>query len=462
MRSWIASSTQPRDRAARRFDAKAPREASPIGIVGAARKHPNAGIVVTLTIAELKILSWEQLPATAESLTIGSLIGLERQKTHKILGMRTFGAVAVVSTLAWWLAPQAAYGVLGLCVALTTALNVRSFLLDGSLELTTSVAMLATALLGILIAQQQLLPAGLCGLIILGLLAWKEELGGFAQAVTVAEIRGALRLGVIWLVVYPLLPAGAIDPWGLVNLRDAWIAVVAISGIGFFNYIILRVWGARGIGWTGLLGGFVNSRAVAVELAQQARSDPARFTPFTIFGILTANATMIVRNTLLLALFAPHALRWGWPALGCMFLASVVLAALYRVGAAARISLHLESPVALKPVLTFGFVFLVIGTAGEIAQRVLGHVGVLMVTLLGGLVSSASSVVAVATLAGHGAVQPATAAYAVVLASMTTLFSNVPAVQIAGKNRACSIRIAVLSGAIVLAGVAGLLVGLML
>jgi hypothetical protein len=41
---------------------------------------------------------------------------------------------------------------------------------------------------------------------------------------------------------------------------------------------------------------------------------------------------------------------------------------------------------------------------------------------------------------------------------MTALLSNVPAVQIAGQNRPRSIRIALLSGAIVLAGLIGLLI----
>ncbi len=415
-----------------------------------------------MTIPELHAVSWAQVPSAAESLIIGALIGLERRGAGKSVGVRTFGMVALAFTLAWWQSPQVTYGLLLLCILFVTALNIRSFMADRSLDLTTSVAMLATALLGILVAREQVLVAAGCGVIMTALLAWKEELRGFAKIVTVSEIRGALLLGMIGLVIYPLLPVGAVDPWGLVNLRDAWVAVLAISGIGFLNYLILRLWGARGIGWTGLLGGFVNSRAVAVELAQRARGDPSRLWPFAIFGMLTANVAMIVRNTLILALFAPQTLRWGWPALGLMFLVSVVLAVAYQTRAAEQMLLQLDSPVSLKPVLTFGVVFLAIGTVGEVAQRALGHVGFLTVTLLGGVVSSASSVAAAATLAGQGKVQPAIAAYAIVLASMTTLLSNVPAVQIAGRDRSCSIRVALLSCAIVLAGLIGLLIELAL
>ncbi len=413
-----------------------------------------------MTIPELHAVSWAQLPSTAGSLLIGALIGLERRGAGKSVGVRTFAITALAFTLAWGQSPQVTYGLLLLCILFVTALNIRSFMADRSLELTTSVAMLATALLGILVAREQFLVAAGCGVIMTALLARKEELSGLAKVVTASEIRGALLLGMIGLVIYPLLPAGVVDPWGLVDLRDAWVAVLAISGIGFLNYLILRLWGARGIGWTGLLGGFVNSRAVAVELARRARGDSSRLWPFATFGMLTANVAMIVRNTLILALFAPQTLRWGWPALGLMFLVSVVLAVVHQTHAAEQMSLQLDSPVSLKPVLTFGVVFLAISTVGEVAQRALGHIGFLVVTMLGGVVSSASSVVAAATLAGQGKVQPAVAAYAVVLASMTTLLSNVPAMQIAGRNRSSSMRIALLSGAIVLAGLIGLLLEL--
>jgi hypothetical protein len=82
-----------------------------------------------------------------------------------------------------------------LCILFVTALNIRSFMADRSLELTTSVAMLTTALLGILVARDEFLVAGACAVIMKALLAWKEELGGFAKIVTVSEIRGALLLG---------------------------------------------------------------------------------------------------------------------------------------------------------------------------------------------------------------------------------------------------------------------------
>jgi uncharacterized membrane protein (DUF4010 family) len=80
-------------------------------------------------------------------------------------------------------------------------------------------------------------------------------------------IRSAVLLGLLGLVVYPVLPNRFIDRWELINPRQAWITVIIIAGIGFVNYVLLKVYGTRGIYVSGFLGGFVNSSAAAVELA---------------------------------------------------------------------------------------------------------------------------------------------------------------------------------------------------
>src|SRR5262249_42410317 len=194
---------------------------------------------------------------------------------------------------------------------LITLVNWRSFARDRSLEMTTSVALLATAVLGILVGEGKLLLAAACGVILTGLLAWKAEVVKFAGEVTIDEIRGALLLGMIAVVVYPLLPSGTIDPWRLIHLRAAWTVVLVISAIAFANYVLLRIYGTRGVRWTGLLGGLVNSTATVVELAERARGNPERLSVFALLGMLTANIAMLIRNGLILGIFAPRALTYG-------------------------------------------------------------------------------------------------------------------------------------------------------
>lgn len=60
------------------------------------------------------------------------------------------------------------------------------------------------------------------------LLAWKSEL-------TREEIRGAVLLGLIGFVIYPLLPNRFIDAWHLLSPRQSWMIVIVIGALEFAN-----------------------------------------------------------------------------------------------------------------------------------------------------------------------------------------------------------------------------------
>jgi uncharacterized membrane protein (DUF4010 family) len=390
------------------------------------------------------------------SLAIGMMIGLEREWAHKDIGVRTFSIVALAFTLSWGISPQTSYILLLALIPLVTLVNWRSFVRDRSLELTTSVALLATAILGILVGKDQWLVAAACGVVMTGLLAWKSEVVRFAGEVTIEEIRGAILLGMITLVVYPLLPRGPIDPWGLIDVRSAWTVVLVISAIAFANYVLLRIYGTRGVRWTGLLGGLVNSTATVAELASRARTDPARLSVFALVGMLTANTAMLIRNGLILGIFASQALRFGWVSVGFMLLASVVVTSRIKVRDTETAPLHIQSPISVRQALTFGALFVVITLTAEMANRVFGQPGFLLVSALGGLVSSASTSAAAGILASKGALPPELAGYGVVVTSMASLAFHVPMAQMAGQNRSVTARLAQSSIIILVAGLVGL------
>ncbi len=394
----------------------------------------------------------------AISLAIGLMVGLEREWAHKEMGVRTFALVSLSFTLAWTISPTASYILMIALVPLITLLNWRSYTRDRSLELTTSVAFLATALLGILVGQDRFLVAAAAGVVMTGLLAWKSEVVKFAGEISVEEIRGALLLGVIALVVYPVLPQGTVDPWHLINLRSAWVVVLVISAIAFTNYALLRMYGTRGIRWTGLLGGLVNSTATVWELASRAREKPTQLSDFALLGMLTADTAMLLRNGLILGIFAPGALAYGWISVGLMLVASVAVASHIRIEAAETAPLKIHSPISLRTALTFGGLFLLITLTAELADRAFGPRGFLLVALAGGLVSSASTSAAAGTLAAAGHLSPELAGYGVVVASMASLIFHVPMAQVAGRNRRLTTQLALLSSIILAAGLAGLVI----
>ncbi|MCS6963600.1 MgtC/SapB family protein [Thermoflexus sp.] len=395
------------------------------------------------------------------SLGIGLLIGMEREWAHKDMGLRTFALAALAGCLAWLIHPVAAFLVLGAAISLVSILNIRSLLVDRSLEMTTSVALLVTLLLGMVVAQGYALAAAATAVLVTMLLAWKAELVRFTVGLSLEELRSIVLFGLLTLVIYPLLPEGLppeIDPLGLVNLRAAWLVVVILSAIGLVNYALLRLYGARGIHFTGLLGGLVNSTATVSELARRCRGHEGQALDLALEGMLLANIAMMARNGLILGIFAPAALLHGWLAVGLMsgITGLMVLRTLQRNPNSPAPSIRLAFPFSLRHSLLFGMFYLVIRAAVALADRFLGLGGFMMVTFLGGLVSSASTAAAAATLAAQGRIPPETAGLGVVLASMASLLFHVPMARLGGLQGPWLRRLGIASALTVAVGILGL------
>src|SRR5260221_14695302 len=184
--------------------------------------------------------------------------------------------------------------------------NARSLLVDRSLEATTSAALLAIFVLGALVGQGHLFTPVAAAILMTMLLAWKVELHRFAGGLQPAEIRSAVLLGLLGVVVYPILPDRFVDKWELVNPRQAWITVIVIAGIGFVNYVLLKVYGTRGVYVSGFLGGFVNSSAAAGGLAKPLRAGGTAC-GVAVAGLLLTIVAMFGRNLPILAPLSPSA-----------------------------------------------------------------------------------------------------------------------------------------------------------
>jgi uncharacterized membrane protein (DUF4010 family) len=120
-----------------------------------------------------------------------------------------------------------------------------------------------------LAGQGHAVTATALGVAVAALLAWKEPLAGFSQALTDAEVRSAILLAILAFVVYPTLPEGTVDPWNLVESRTAWVTVILIAALGFVNYILLELYGARGILLSAFFGGVVNSTVTVAYLGKR-------------------------------------------------------------------------------------------------------------------------------------------------------------------------------------------------
>ena len=78
-------------------------------------------------------------------------------------------------------------------------------------------------------------------------------------------------------------------------------------------------------------------------------------------------------------------------------------------------------------VLRFGLLFIAIQVCGTLLTKAFGSNGLLATSVIGGLVSSASTTAAAATMARHGSILPlSTAGSAAVLASIASALVNLP------------------------------------
>lgn len=399
----------------------------------------------------------------AIAIGIGMLVGLEREWSQKDLGTRTFAITAMLGTLSILASPVIAYvsflGIL-LIVVLTGVRNVH----DGKpLESTTSVAVILTFVLGVLVGQGHHYTPIAAAIVMTMLLSLKPALTHFAGGLQVAEIRGAVLLSLLAFVIYPVLPNRPIDPWQLVNPREAWLTVIVIAALGFVNYVLLKLYSSRGLYYAALLGGMVNSTATIAELSGLlAQPNGDVMVVGTVIDLLTIVA-MFVRNLLILAIFASQAVPTAAAPLTLMALASLLVIWRQRRRERAPIQeLKLSSPLALGKVLKFGLIFLVIEIIASLGQRYFGHFGFLFVSAVGGLVSSASTAAAAATLAMHGKITAQTAGVATVLTSMASALSNLPLLHQQVRQWPLTRRLIYLSVAIVALGVATLLIFTML
>jgi uncharacterized membrane protein (DUF4010 family) len=375
-----------------------------------------------------------KLELISVAIGLGLLIGLERERAGKEAGLRTFSLVALAGALTAMISLQFAMITLGFVTMLVVVLNLGDLRQGRSLEMTTSAALFVTALNGILIGQGNLFTAVAVTIGMLMLLAWKEEMVGFTRHLSREEVHAGITLLLLALVILPILPNSGVDPWNIVNPRKIWIMVVMISGIGFANYALLRLYGARGVSYTGFLGGLVNSTAAVAELSNQCRNHP-ELEAYAFRGIMLAKAAMFLRNGLILGLFAPGALPVGLLPVGLMLLVTLGFAAFggARSGTPSP-KIHLSSPFSLRAALEFGLVFLGLTVVSGIGQRVAGDLGFYTVSFFGGMVSSSSTAASAANLVTQGHITALKAGLGVVLTSIASALVLLPIVWRASRG----------------------------
>lgn len=228
----------------------------------------------------------------AAAVGLGLLIGVVRERAqpdpgHAVAGIRTHLMLALAGVLGAALGTAVLVAILLLVGALAVASYLKSA--DRDPGLTGEVAMPITTLLAALAQSRPALAAGV-SVVVAGALFMKRPLHRLVrERVSEQELQDALLLAAAALVVLPLLPQTAVDPWGVLVPARLWRLVVLILAVGMAGHLALRLVGARwGLPLAGFLAGFASSTAAIAGFGQRAREEPGHI-PAAASGALFAN-----------------------------------------------------------------------------------------------------------------------------------------------------------------------------
>lgn len=364
------------------------------------------------------------------ALGAGLLIGIERERsadgvTPAAAGVRTFAITALLAVFATFSDSAVILGAVAAGVVVLTAFSYyRSHGQDPGL--TTEMALLATFVIGVLAARKPLLAAA-GGVLVVILLVSRRPLHGFArQELSEQELRDAVLLAAAAILVLPLLPDHAIDPWGVVNPRLIWQLTVLIMVIDAAGYVAQRVIGPRsGLPLSGLLGGFVSSTAVVATMGKRAQADP-KVLPAAVAGAALSQIATVIQLALVIAVSDAALLaQMRWP-----LVVSGLVAAAYG-GAMLLVSRDGAAPAPvtgrafrLRTALLFAGAFLLVALLVAWLQNTFGATWALAGVVIGGFADAHSTAASVGSLAAQQQMPHALAVVAVGLVLTTNTISK--------------------------------------
>jgi uncharacterized membrane protein (DUF4010 family) len=373
-------------------------------------------------------MDWDvSIASLSTALGIGLLVGTvrERHQTPDRIGkagLRTHALLALTGVLA------AGFGTGALLVALAAvaALAVAGYRGGGAAHdpgLTGEVAMLVSVLLGAVAQQSPVVAAGL-GVLVAVLLWAKAPLRRLSQElISERELQDGLLLAASALVILPLLPDRAVDPWGVVQLSTLWKIVVLIMATGMLGHVARRAVGARrGLPVAGFFSGFASSTAAVVSFGHLSRAQPA-LCAASASAALLANLASVLLLVAVVAAVSPSLVQAiAWPiACACAGLLLVAAHGLLRGDVDGLPAGPEPRAFRISHALLITLVIAGVMLASEALHRAFGDAGAMTAAIVAALAELHAAAATVAQLAENGSLDPAQAAWGMVglLAAMS-------------------------------------------
>ena len=193
------------------------------------------------------MIASETILQLAIALAVGLLIGLERgwhertaEEGMRVAGVRTFALIGLLGGFTGLLAAETQLAVIGYgfvaLAAVVVAGHVAAARRKVDVGITSLVAALLTFALGTAATQGYVTEAAMAAVVTALLLGYKSLLHRWVSALEPEELRAALKLLAVSVIVLPLLPDRGFGPWQALNPFEIWWMVVLIAGISFCGY----------------------------------------------------------------------------------------------------------------------------------------------------------------------------------------------------------------------------------
>ncbi|PIY18300.1 hypothetical protein CO112_02465 [Candidatus Dojkabacteria bacterium CG_4_9_14_3_um_filter_150_Dojkabacteria_WS6_41_13] len=365
------------------------------------------------------------------ALFIGLLIGVDRDESWQkqsaiqhsrfsfvrpgkqavgLGGVRTYTVLALLGTLLGTLylvntqtLPIVIVGFIGVTAYISIAYFLN-FFDRHTLGLTTELGMLLLFALTFALGANLLDYKLVLGIaVIVSLISnlkveFRKLIGSFTQK----EILESVEFVAISAVVLPWLPnvtitigqvlsllnlsAGPFAAIALINPFQFWTVIVFISALNFVGYFLSKLTqSSSSILLTAFLGGIVSSTSVTHFLAARSKvAKTASNSKLLVAAVLLTNMTSFIRIPLIALVLNPQLFYQTIPWFLVLILLTVGISQFLRRGASkheAPLAIF-TSPLAIKPAVAFGLLFLIVSLATNIAIYCFGKMGFVVTALL--------------------------------------------------------------------------------
>ncbi|MDK4718855.1 DUF4010 domain-containing protein [Rhizobium sp. CNPSo 3968] len=402
------------------------------------------------------------------ALAIGILVGIERgwqdrdvAPGKRTAGIRTYGLTGFLGGFCGFLYPSVGL-LLPLAIFLVFSITMIIFSYmeaekAGDYSATGMIAAVTVFALGFGAVIADMTTTAAAAVAITALLAAREPLHGFLRRLTWLELRAALILLCMTVVILPLLPNRALDSWNAINPFELWIMTILVAFTSFAGYVLIKLMSPRaGILATGIAGGIVSSTALTLSFARQSSHTPQLSTILSS-GAMAAGAVSLMRTLLLCSAIAPETAE----TLVAVLLPSSAALAIGSIAGLRRTSRGTANfmptnPLEIWAILRFVAILLFISLMSRAALAVLGTNSLFTIAFVSGLGDLDAITLTLAKLTSIE-IKPNTAVYGIALAATGNLLTKSALATTVG-TKLYSSRLLLATILAIAAGTLGLLV----